>query len=193
VIKFIAKDDVKKYPLIKFKGNIHVIDNQVKLSQASKILRTANVLGFDTETKPSFKKGVSYKISLLQLSSLNDVFIFRLNKIGLDKKLTSFLSNPDVLKVGIDVKNDIIGLKQYVPFKESNFLDLNKLALDTGFQSIGAVKLSIMLLGKRISKTQRLSDWSSEILTDKQLLYAATDAWICPKILDVFKKRGLYC
>jgi len=193
VIKFIAKEDVKKYPLIKFKGNIHVIDNQAKLSQASKILRTANVLGFDTETKPSFKKGVSYKISLLQLSSLNDVFIFRLNKIGLDEKLISFLSNPDVLKVGIDVKNDIIGLKQYVHFKESNFLDLNKLALDTGFQSIGAVKLSIMLLGKRISKTQRLSDWSSETLTDKQLLYAATDAWICPKILDVFKKRGLYC
>ena len=193
MIKFIAKEDVKKYPLIKFKGNIHVIDNQTKLSQASKILRTANVLGFDTETKPSFKKGVSYKISLLQLSSLNDVFIFRLNKIGLDEKLIGFLSNPDVLKVGIDVKNDIIGLKKYVHFKESNFLDLNKLALDTGFQSIGAVKLSIMLLGKRISKTQRLSDWSSETLTDKQLLYAATDAWICPKILDVFKKRGLYC
>jgi len=192
MIKYVSKEDVRNYPLIDFKGNIHVISELAELVNCCHIISKQTIIGFDTETKPAFKKGVSHDISVLQLSTDNDVFIFRIDKTGLDKKIVSILSDPNVLKVGIDVKNDLIGLKKIKNFQESNFLDLNALAIQKGFESIGAVKLCIMLLGYRISKSQRLSDWSADKLTDSQLQYAAIDAWICPKILAAFKKNLLY-
>ena len=189
---YIPKEDIKNYPLIKFDGRIHVIDSASDIAVCLKTISKFTVLGFDTETKPSFKKGVSHNVSLLQIAAGDNVFIFRLNKCGLPKTITRVFSNPAILKVGIDIKNDLLGLKKINSFQEFNFLDLNQLALDKGFKSIGAIKLSIMLLGFRISKKQRLSDWSSDNLTNSQLDYAAIDAWICPKILESFKNRLLY-
>ena len=192
MIKYIAKEDVSNYPLIDFKGNIHVISELPELIKCCHIISKKDIIGFDTETKPAFQKGVSHNISVLQLSVDNDIFIFRIDKTGLDVRIIEILSDSSILKVGIDIKNDLIGLKKISNFKESNFLDLNTLALRKGFKSIGAVKLCIMLLGYRISKRQRLSDWSSDKLTDSQLQYAAIDAWICPQILSAFKKNLLY-
>jgi len=191
-MKYVAKEDVKNYPLIEFKGHIHLIDNYSELEQCCDIICKKTIIGFDTETKPSFKKGISYNISLIQLAVDDDVFIIRIDKIGLDKRIIDILSNSNILKVGIDVKNDLIGLKKMHNFQEANFLDLNSLATVKGFKSIGAVKLCIMLLGFRISKRQRLSDWSADILTQSQLEYAAIDAWICPQILQSFKDKLLY-
>jgi len=191
-MNYVPKEDVKNYPLIEFNGNIHVIDSRSSLINSCKILSNSKILGFDTETKPAFKKGISHPISLLQLSVGNDVFLFRIDKIGFDNNIIDILSDSNILKVGIDIKNDLLGLKKIKQFTESNFLDLNSLALQKGFQSIGAVKLSIMLLGCRISKKQRLSDWSATQLTELQLSYAAIDAWICPKILAAFKEKLLY-
>jgi len=191
-MKYVAKADVKNYPLIEFKGNIHLIDNYSELEKCCDIICEKTIIGFDTETKPSFKKGISYNISLIQLAVDDDVFIIRIDKIGLDKRIIDILSNSNILKVGIDVKNDLIGLKKMHNFQEANFLDLNSLATVKGFKSIGAVKLCIMLLGFRISKRQRLSDWSADILTQSQLEYAAIDAWICPQILQSFKDKLLY-
>ena len=188
----VAKEDISKYPLIKFKGKIHLIDKKQDVAKFYKIISKQEIIGFDTETKPSFKKGVSYNVSLLQLSFSNQAFIFRLNKIGLDDKLIHILSNPSIVKVGIDIKNDISGLKKIKFFNESNIIDLNLLAVEKGFKSIGAVKLSIMLLGYRISKKQRLSDWGLNQLTISQLIYAATDAWICVKIFQSIKDKLLY-
>ena len=192
MIKYVAKEDVINYPLINFKGNIHVASKLSELIKYCDILSKKHIVGFDTETKPAFKKGVSYNISVLQLSADNDIFIFRIDKTGLDVKIVDILSDPNILKVGIDIKNDLIGLKKIARFKESNFLDLNALAVQKGFKSIGAVKLCIMLLGHRISKSQRLTDWSSDNLTAAQLQYAAIDAWICPMILAAFKRNLLY-
>ena len=192
MIKYVAKEDVINYPLINFKGNIHVVSKLSDLIKYCDILSKKHIVGFDTETKPAFKKGVSYNISVLQLSADNDIFIFRIDKTGLNSKIIDVLSDPDILKVGIDIKNDLIGLKKITQFKESNFLDLNVLAVQKGFKSIGAVKLCIMLLGYRISKSQRLTDWSADNLTAAQLQYAAIDAWICPMILAAFKKNLLY-
>ena len=192
MIKYVAKEDVINYPLINFKGNIHVVSKLSDLIKYCDILSKKNIVGFDTETKPAFKKGVSYNISVLQLSADNDIFIFRIDKTGLNSKIIDVLSDPDILKVGIDIKNDLIGLKKITQFKESNFLDLNVLAVQKGFKSIGAVKLCIMLLGYRISKSQRLTDWSADNLTAAQLQYAAIDAWICPMILAAFKRNLLY-
>ena len=143
-MKFVAKEDVFKYPLIDFNGTITVVDNIKQVSSCCKFISQHNIVGFDTETKPAFQKGVSYNVSLIQLSIDNKIFLFKLDKIGLDKQIVSILSNPNIMKVGIDIKNDLVGLKKIKKFKESNFLDLNKLALDKGFKSIGAVKLSII-------------------------------------------------
>mgnify|MGYP001257083527 CR=1 FL=1 len=191
-MNYVAKEDVSNFPLIKFNGNIFVIDNTEDASKYCQVLSKADVLGFDTETKPSFKKGIVYSTSLIQLSFKNSVFLFRLNKIGLVKEIIDILTNPSILKVGIDIKNDLLDLKKIHFFSESNFVDLNNLALNKGFKSIGAVKLSIMLLGFRISKRQRLSDWSGDILTEAQKEYAAIDAWICPQILQSFIDKSLY-
>ena len=191
-MNFVAKDDIKNFPLLDFNGNIFLIEQKRDVIKYCNIISKASVIGFDTETKPAFKKGVSHPISLIQLSVNNDVFLFRINKVGFDHNIINILSNSNILKVGIDLNNDISGLKKINSFIDQNFLDLNQLALNKGFQSIGAVKLCIMLLGARISKKQRLSDWSLENLSPSQLKYAAIDAWICPKILNAFKDRLMY-
>ena len=191
-MKYIAKEDIKNYPLLDFKGEIHLVDNKSAIQDCCSIIMKHKIIGFDTETKPSFQKGVSHNISLLQLSAGNSIFIFRINKIGFDQRIVSILSSQSILKVGIDIKNDLLGLKKLKNFQEHNFLDLNTLATQKGYSSIGAVKLSIMLLGYRISKSQRLSDWAAEILTQSQLNYAAIDAWICPQILQSFKDKSLF-
>ena len=189
---FVSKEDVQKYPLINFNSCISVVDNKKEVLKCCNIISQSSVVGFDTETKPAFQKGIIHDVSLLQLSVADHVFLFRLNKIGFAQEIIDILSNKHILKVGIDIKNDISALKRLKSFEHANFIDLNTLAISNGFKSIGAVKLSIMLLGYRISKKQRLSDWSSEILTDSQINYAAIDAWICPKLLAVFKSRSLY-
>ena len=186
---YIHKEDVSKYPIIVFDGTIHLIDTKKDVVKYCKIISKSDVIGFDTETKPAFQKGVSYSISLLQLSAQDSVFLFRIDKVGFMQEIIDVLSNPKIKKVGIDIKNDISGLKKIKLFEPHNFIDLNSLALQCGFKSIGAVKLSIMLLGYRISKKQRLSDWSINELTEAQKKYAAIDAWICPKILNIFQKK----
>jgi len=191
-MNYVAKEEVSNYPLIKFEGQIHVIEDVEDIHDACQILSQHNTIGFDTETKPAFKKGVSHNVCLLQLSTEEVSFVFRLNKTGLDKNLINILSSDSILKVGIDIGNDIVGLKKLAFFNESNFLDLNKLATDKGFQSIGAVKLSIMLTGYRISKAQRLSNWESDNLSEYQINYAATDAWVCTKILKGFRDKLLF-
>tara|TARA_Y100000589_G_scaffold131563_2_gene125314 strand:- start:9620 stop:10198 length:579 start_codon:yes stop_codon:yes gene_type:complete len=191
-MNFVAKEDISKFPLIDFNGNIFLIEKEQDVINSCNIIEKADVVGFDTETKPAFQKGVFHDISLIQISVNNNVFLFRINKVGFDKRIINILSNSKILKIGIDIKNDITGLKKIQPFNDSNFLDLNELALSKGFKSIGAVKLSIMLLGSRISKKQRLTDWSADILTRSQLKYAAIDAWICPKIFSAFKAKMLY-
>ena len=192
MINFVAKEDVSKHPLIEFQGDIIVVENTKELSTHCQAINNTKIIGFDTETRPAFQKGVSYDISLIQLSVENKIFLFRIDKIGLNTKILDILSNPHILKVGIDIKNDINGLKKIKKFQECNFLDLNALAIKKGFKSIGAVKLSIMLLGHRISKRQRLSNWSADKLTMSQIEYAAIDAWICPRILQAFKDRSLF-
>lgn len=187
---YVAKEDVVKYPLIQFSGNIYIVDTLKEVIRCCEIISESDVVGFDTETKPSFKKGIFYDISLIQFSVKNDVFLFRINKTGLHPKIIDILVSPNITKVGIDLNNDLSALKKIQYFEPLNFIDLNAVALKNGFKSIGAVKLSILLLGHRISKKQRISDWSADKLSDSQIKYAAIDAWICPQILDVFRRKS---
>ena len=192
-MKYLDKDEIKNYPLIDFDGRIHLIDDLKEISTFREKIISSKVVGFDTETKPAFRRGVYHKISLVQISIDNDIFLFRINKIGLFDELIELFENSQIIKVGIDLKNDINGLNKIKSFEANSFIDLNKIAKNNEFKSFGAIKLSILMLGKRISKKQRLSDWEVDTLSESQKNYAAIDAWICPKILEEFKKEIICC
>ena len=140
------------------------------------------VLGFDTETRPSFKKGKQNRISLLQLSTGFHAFLFRIAALGLPDDLLKLFEDPGIIKVGVAVHDDIIDLQKVQPFTPENFLDLQKYVDAFGIKSKGLNKLAGIVLGFRISKAQQVSNWEAEPLTQAQKKYAATDAWVCYRI-----------
>ena len=135
-------------------------------------------------TRPSFRAGVVNRVALLQLSSPEQSFLFRLCKIPLDKAIVKILENKEILKIGADVKGDLRALHNIRHFQEAGFVDLQELAGEWGIEEKSLRKLSAIVLGQRVSKAQRLSNWEAAQLTDKQQLYAATDAWVCTRIYD---------
>ena len=147
-MKYLDKDEIKNYPLIDFDGRIHLVDDLKKFNFQRKN-KISKVVGFDTETKPAFKRGVYHSISLVQISIDNDIFLFRINKIGLFDELIKLFENSKIIKVGIDLKNDINGLNKIKSFEANSFVDLNKIAKNNDFKSFGAIKLSILMLGKK--------------------------------------------
>tara|TARA_B100001250_G_scaffold373092_1_gene359004 strand:- start:617 stop:1195 length:579 start_codon:yes stop_codon:yes gene_type:complete len=177
--KFISKESISEYPINKFNGKIIIIDREEDVNNAYLFLIKQKILGIDTESKPTFKKGVFSYVSLIQIATENQVFLFRINKVGFHQKIIEILSNKLIVKVGIAIDDDIKELNKLKRFTANNVIDLNKKAEKLGFKSIGAVKLSILILGFRISKKVRLSNWENDPLTKEQLNYAATDAWIC--------------
>lgn len=188
--KFVSKDEIKNYSIEKFTGKIHVIEKQNDISEAYSFLKKQKILGFDTESKPTFKKGVSSKVSLIQFTTENQAFLFRINKIGFNEKLIDIISDKKIKKIGIAIFDDIKALQKIKSFESNSIIDLNHLALNLGFESIGAVKLSILILGFAISKSVRLSNWERENLSISQLEYAATDAWICNMIYKKLLNEG---
>ena len=142
------------------------------------------MIGFDTETRPSFRAGVSYKVSLLQLSTPDTCYLFRLSRIRLDNRILKVLGSHEILKVGADIMGDIRSLHALRDFKADGFVDLQHEAIRWGIQEKSLRKLSAIVLGERVSKAQRLSNWEAEQLTQQQQEYAATDAWVCPRILN---------
>ncbi|MBR5464197.1 MAG: 3'-5' exonuclease domain-containing protein 2 [Alistipes sp.] len=183
--QFIAKIDneqTAQLPAIEFRGEIRIIDREEQIEEACRYLAAQPMIGFDTETRPSFKAGVSYRVSLLQLASEQRCYLFRLNKIPLAKPILQLLENPALKKIGADVAGDLRALRQLRHFRDGGFIDLQSIASDWAIEEKSLRKLSAIVLGKRVSKAQRLSNWESSALTDKQQLYAATDAWVCVRI-----------
>ena len=188
--KFVSKDEIKNYSIEKFTGKIHVIEKENDVLVAYSFLKKQKILGFDTESKPTFKKGVSSKVSLIQFTTEDQAFLFRINKIGFNEKLIDIISDKKIKKIGIAIFDDIKALQKIKSFESNSIIDLNQLALNLGFESIGAVKLSILILGFAISKSVRLSNWERENLSISQLEYAATDAWICNMIYKKLLNEG---
>lgn len=180
----ISKEELNKLDLITFEGNIHCIRSDKDIANAIKILKKSKVIGFDTETKPNFKKGVSNnnKVALLQLSTLNDAFLFKLHDVKLIADIFSILADKNIIKVGAAVKDDIKALNKIKKFTARNFVDLQKLVEDYGIGDKGLRKLTGLILKQRLSKTQQLSNWEKDELEIGQQNYAATDAWVCAKI-----------
>ena len=180
----ISNEETAQLPAIEFGGRICIIDHERDIVEACKVLAAEPVIGFDTETRPSFRPGVTFRVSLLQLSTPTVCYLFRLNRIPLAKPILQLLENKQVLMVGADVAGDLRALHQIRHFREAGFIDLQSIAPQWGIGEKSLRKLSAIVLGQRVSKAQRLSNWEAATLTDKQQLYAATDAWVCTRIYE---------
>lgn len=180
----ISNEEAAQLPAIEFGGQIRIIDQERDIVEACKVLAAEPVIGFDTETRPSFRPGVTFRVSLLQLSTPKVCYLFRLNRIPLAKPILQLLENREVLKIGADVAGDLRSLRQIRHFRDGGFVDLQAIAPRWGIGEKSLRKLSAIVLGQRVSKAQRLSNWEATTLTDKQLIYAATDAWVCIRIYE---------
>lgn len=170
--------DSPNLELIAFEGAITVIDTPNALKSALLELKNAEILGFDTETKPSFKKGEKYSIALLQLSTETKAYLFRLNKIGLPQGIVDLLTDTKIKKVGLAIRDDLRGLKELNSFEPKNFIEIQEIAKLKGLKSQGLQTITEELFQKRLSKKAKLTNWEAMKLTEAQILYAATDAWI---------------
>lgn len=180
----ISNEEAAQLPAIEFGGEIRIIDHERDIVEACKVLAAEPVIGFDTETRPSFRPGVSFRVSLLQLSTPTVCYLFRLNRIPLAKPILQLLEEKRILKIGADVGGDLRALHQIRHFREAGFIDLQTIAPQWGIEEKSLRKLSAIVLGQRVSKAQRLSNWEAATLTDKQQIYAATDAWVCTRIYE---------
>lgn len=177
----ILPEEIEKLPSGAFPGEIHIIEKPgLEYAKAIAYLMSQKVIGFDTETRPVFAANMPHHdVALLQLSGPDKAYLFRVNKLGMRKLMCSVLSNQDIIKVGAAVHDDVRGLQHYRRFEARNFVDLQKIASEWGVRDKSVKKMSAIILGCRISKTQQLSNWEAEELSRSQQLYAATDAWIC--------------
>ena len=182
----ITKEEITELPHRWFDGEIVVVDSKEKVAISVEFLSKELILGFDTETKPSFKKGVVNRVALLQLSVKNKAFLFRLHKIGLPEVVCRLLANPDIVKTGVAIHDDIKGLQRWKNFKPAGFVDLQEHAKSVGITDFSLKKLAAITCGFRISKGQQLSNWEAEELSDAQQIYAATDAWAALEIFQNF-------
>lgn len=185
----ISKEEIRKLPLLVFQGIIHIIDTPEKVKNAIIQLNNEKQLGFDTETKPVFKKGVFHKIALVQISTETDAFLFRLNKIGFPIEIINLLENEAIQKIGADIKIDIKGLKKIKNFSPAGFIDIQKNAEKLGIKNLSLRNLTGIVLNNRLSKRQQLSNWEKEELSPGQQNYAATDAYVCLEIFKLLKQH----
>lgn len=174
----------------RFEGRIVVVDTMEALVRACAEIAKHKVVGFDTETRPSFTAGITNKVALMQLSADGVCYLIRLNRLPLDKALLAILQNPAIQKVGVAVQNDIQRLGELRRFKAAGFVDLQSVVGQFGIEDRSLRKLSGIVLGKKVSKAQRLSNWEAHTLTPQQQLYAATDAWVCVQILDMLQRAA---
>lgn len=181
----ISNEELAALPLAQFPGRITVVDREEMLAEACAELMGRRAIGFDTETRPSFTSGISNKVALLQLSTPDHCFLFRLCKLRLDKALIRVLESPDVLKIGAAVRDDIKGMQKLRHYKPAGFIDLQSIVENYGIAEKSVRKMAAVTLGIRISKAQRLSNWEASTLTPAQQLYAATDAWVS---LEIYRK-----
>lgn len=174
----ISKEELNELPHGVFDGKIVIIENLLHLQKIIPFLRHQKELGFDTETRPSFKKGKINTVALLQLSTSKEAFLFRISKMGFPAVLADILADEAIVKIGAAIRDDIKALQKITPFIPGGFVELQNFVKQFGIEDAGLQKLTGNILGFKISKGQRLSNWENQELTESQQQYAATDAWV---------------
>lgn len=182
------KKEITNMPIAKFPGRIITIISAGEADRAVDFLLTHDILGIDSETRPSFKKGSSNKVSLLQVSTHDTCFLFRLNHIGLPNSIIRLLENKQVPMIGLSLANDMLALHERSPFKPGLFIDLQETVAKIGIKDQALQKLYANIFHEKISKRQRLSNWDADVLTDAQKMYAATDAWTCIRLYEEIER-----
>lgn len=188
VRRTINKEEVKDLPKTIFPGRIYVIQTEEETVKAIAYLETQLILGIDSETRPSFTKGQSHKVALLQISSEDCCFLFRLNMTGLTQSLVDLLENPAIIKIGLSLRDDFMMLHKRAPFKQQGCVELQDYVRQFGIQDKSLQKIYAILFKEKISKSQRLSNWEADVLSDGQKQYAATDAWACLNIYNLLQE-----
>lgn len=173
----IDKAAIQTLPVTFFEGEVIVVDKPEMVADAAAYLRQHTVLGVDTEARPSFKRGVHYPTALVQIATLERCYLFRLTHVGLPVEIAEIFANPDICKVGLAFKDDITGLRRRRDFKPANCVDLQSMVCKYGIMELSLQKIFAIIFGKKISKSQQLTNWENSHLTPEQARYASTDAW----------------
>lgn len=180
----ISKEEIQDLPLVAYQGDLEIIDSPESYKKIVPEIFLEKIWGFDTETKPCFKKGVSntQDVSLLQLSSASKTYLFRLNMYGLQPEILTLLSDPRFIKVGVSIRDDIKSLRKLRNFEPNGFVELQNTVKEYGIEGFSLKKMAAIIIGGRISKAAQLSNWEAEELSPKQTRYAATDSWMSREI-----------
>jgi ribonuclease D len=184
----ITKEEIRQLPKKSFEGKIILIDNYHSFKRYIPVIQAEKLWGFDTETRPAFRKGTFNKPALIQFANEAYAFLFRLNRIGLPAELVDVIEDPGIIKIGVALHEDLKDLGMYRKTKPAGFVDLQKFVGQFGIESKGLDKLTAIILKFRISKSQQVTDWEKKILAPQQLIYAATDAWVCYKIYKALQR-----
>lgn len=179
---------IPKLPRVQFQGRIFVIFSQREADKAVDYLMRQDLLGFDTETRPSFRKGQIYQVALLQVATHDTCFLFRLNRIGITPSIQRLLEDQHITKVGLSLQDDLRMLRLRRDFTPGTFIELQKEIKDIGIQDMSLQKIYANLFGGKIAKNQQLSNWEANILSEAQQRYAATDAWACIRIHEEIRR-----
>jgi len=180
------KTKIGTLPKVSFEGRIVIVITEKEAEKAVDFLLSQSILGIDTETRPSFKKGHINEVALLQVSTHDVCFLFRLNLIGMSAAVIRLLEDTTVPKIGLSLRDDLMMLGKRAEFSKGNFIDLQNHVKEIGVEDMSLQKLYANFFGQKISKRDRLSNWEAEILKDKQKIYAATDAWACIMLYEEF-------
>jgi len=185
----ITSDELNSLPLKAFTGKVSVITDPEKIEAVAHEIEKHRIVGFDTETRPSFKRGQIFKVALLQLALPDKVFLIRMHQTGLPREIVSVFENANIIKAGVAIHDDIKALQKIKNFDPASFIELSTMAKASGLQVESVKKLAGLLLGFRISKSAQTSNWEAATLSEKQIEYAATDAWVCLEIYRHLKAR----
>lgn len=178
----ISKEELSELPTVVYPGDIIVINTADEAKAALEVIRGYSVIGFDTETKPSFKKGYTNKVALIQIATPDACYLFRINKFGMIDEMVDLFEDTNVVKIGLSLRDDYMVMHKSRPFGHENFVDLQNFVRDYGIIDSSLQKIYGIVFNGRISKGQRLSNWEAETLSPSQQMYAAIDAWACLEI-----------
>jgi ribonuclease D len=183
----LSREYINSLPIIRFAGEVVIVEDESHAERVLTTLMSEKSVGFDTESRPSFTKGTTYPVALIQLATPDTAYLFQLKRTGFSSRLVEFLETDRVKKIGVGVKNDIEKLQELCPFTAGGFIDLSKMAAEKGIIQVGLRALTARYIGHRLTKTAQKTNWAQPVLSPKQQIYAASDAWICLQIFPLLR------
>lgn len=191
IARAISREEMADLPIRRYEGEVCLVTTPRERERALEDIRNESVVGFDTETRPSFRKGESHPTCLVQVASASTVYLFQLRRPDVFEILAELLAQPRIVKAGVALAHDLRSLRLVFPFTEKNVLDLGIVARRSGLDQTGLRNLAGIFLGYRIPKGARTSNWAATQLSPQQITYAATDAWVCRELFVRFRSLGL--